>query len=277
MSELEIAPITPSVGAEVHGVDLATDLSDETIVERIKDAFLTHQVLVFRDQHLTRDQHKAFGRLFGPLHVHPTQRGDDYEGDREVYPVKGDETTVLNNGGLWHSDVTCDLTPPLGSMLLLKEAPATGGDTLFANMYLAYESLSAPIRELIDDLDAVHDLRHDMSHYDVEPAAGVDYPRHTHPVVVTHPDTGRKLLFVNSAFTTHIEGLSKPESAAILEMLYAHTAASPALHCRVRWEPGTLTFWDNRCVQHYAVWDYRPQRRVGERVTIAGTLAPSRA
>lgn len=276
MVALEIASLTPSIGAVVTGVDVARDLADPSVEAALKQAFLDHQVLVFRDQNLTRDEHKDFGRRFGPLHVHPTQRHASYEGDREIFPVEADETTVLNNGGLWHSDVSCDEKPPLGSMLLLKEAPAMGGDTLFANMYLAYESLSAPIRDLIDDLDAVHDQRQDIRHYGMEPRAGVDYPRTTHPLVVTHPETGRKLLFCNPAFTSHIVGLSPRESQAVLAMLFEHTANNPSLHCRVRWAPGTLTFWDNRCVQHYAVWDYRPQRRIGERVTIAGTAAPTR-
>lgn len=276
MTHLEIAPITPSIGAEIVGLDLAAELGNELVMASVRQAFLDHQVLVFRDQSLTRDQHKQFGRLFGSLHVHPSRRGKNFDGDREIFPVEAGPDTVLNNGGLWHSDVSCDPTPPLGSMLLLKEAPAQGGDTLFANMYLAYETLSEPIRELIDGLDAVHDQRQDIANYGYEPRPGVDYPRSTHPLVVTHPETGRKLLFVNSAFTTHIEGLSTPESTAILTMLFQHTAANPTLHCRVRWEPGTLTFWDNRCVQHYAVWDYRPQRRAGERVTIASTTAPAR-
>jgi taurine dioxygenase len=276
VNDLSIEPITPSVGAEIRGVDLATQLGDPNVVSILEQAFLDHHVLVFRDQELTRSQHKDFGRLFGPLHVHPTQRGADYEGDREIFPIEADETTVLNNGGLWHSDVSCDAVPPLGSMLLLKEAPAQGGDTLFANMHLAYESLSEPIREMIDGLDALHDRRQDLSHYGLEPRLGIDYPASVHPIVVTHPETGRRLLFVNPAFTTKINGLSSRESDAILRMLYDHTANNPSIQCRVRWEPGTLTFWDNRCVQHYAVWDYRPQRRIGERVTIASDVAPSR-
>ena len=273
---LKLEPLTPSIGAEVLGVELATDLSDPSVVNEIEKAFLAHHVLVFRDQQLTLEQHKAFGRLFGPLHVHPTQRHADYEGDREIFPVEADETTSLNNGGLWHSDVSCDEMPPLGSMLLLKEAPIHGGDTLFANMHLAYETLSEPIRRMIDGLSAEHDQRQDIGHYGYEPVAGVDYPRHVHPLVVAHPETNRQLLFANPAFTTKIDGLALRESKAILEMLHEHTANSPAIQCRVRWAPGTLTFWDNRCVQHYAVWDYRPQRRIGERVTIASTTLPSR-
>ncbi len=272
----EITPLTPSIGAIVSGINLAHDLDEPAAEAAVKQAFLDHQVLVFRDQNLTREQHKNFGRRFGPLHIHPSQRHASYEGDREIFPVKADETTVLNNGGLWHSDVSCDEKPPLGSMLLLKESPTSGGDTLFANMYLAYETLSEPIRDLVNSLDAVHDQRQDLRNYNMEPRAGVDYPQTTHPLVVAHPDTGRKLLFCNPAFTTHIVGLSKPESQAILDMLFLHTANNPKLHCRVQWQPGTLTFWDNRCVQHYAVWDYRPQRRAGERVTIASTTAPTR-
>ena len=276
MAALDIATLTPSIGAVVHGVDLAHDLQDPAIEAAVKQAFLDHQVLVFRNQELSREQHKDFGRRFGPLHVHPSQRHDGYDGDREIFPVEADETTVLNNGGLWHSDVSCDAMPPLGSMLLLKEAPASGGDTLFANMYVAYETLSEPIRTMIDGLDAVHDMRQDIRHYDMEPRPGVEYPQTAHPLVVAHPETGRRLLFCNPAFTSHIVGLCKRESKAILEMLFDHTANNPKLHCRVQWEPGTLTFWDNRCVQHYAVWDYRPQLRIGERVTIASTVAPSR-
>ena len=277
MTTLSLQQLTPSIGAEIIDVDLAGAVDDSSAIAAIAEAFTNHHVLVFRNQTLTRDQHKAFGRRFGPLHVHPSQRATDYEGDREIFPVVADETTVLNNGGLWHSDVSCDEKPPLGSMLLLKEAPSIGGDTLFANMHLAYETLSSPIRAMIDHLDAVHDRRQDLLHYGYEARLGVDYPVHSHPLVVAHPDTGRKLLFANPAFTTRIEGLSAGESTAILAMLYEHVATQPAIQCRVRWEPGTLVFWDNRCVQHYAVWDYRPQRRVGERVTIASSDRPARA
>lgn len=272
---LRIRPITPTIGAEVGGVDLAVDLDDPEIVALIKHAFLEHHVLVFRDQQLTTEQHKNFGRLFGDLHIHPSQRGKNYEGDREIFRVHADETTVLNNGGLWHSDVSCDEIPPLGSMLLLTAAPTHGGDTLFANMHEAYASLSDPMKALLRELTAVHDQRRDLSNYGYEPRPGVDYPRQSHPVVVAHPDTNQPLLFVNSAFTTHIEGLSAAESDALLALLNDHVANNPRLQCRVRWEPGTLTFWDNRCVQHFAVWDYRPQVRTGNRVTIAGASRPT--
>jgi len=274
-AQVEIRALTPTIGAEVTEVDLATEIDNVELVAVLKAAFLKHHVLVFRDQHVTTEQHKKFGRLFGDLHIHPTQRGQGYQGDCEIFRVHADEATTLNNGGLWHSDVSCDEVPPLGSMLLLTTAPDQGGDTLFANMHEAYLELSEPIRELLHGLVAVHDQRRDMRNYGYEPRPGFDYPRHSHPMVVAHPETLKPLLFVNPAFTTHIEGLSAAESAALLDLLHNTTANNPLLQCRVRWEPGTLTFWDNRCVQHYAVWDYRPHVRSGNRVTIAASSAPA--
>lgn len=276
MPGLDIRPITPDLGAEVSAIDLATAPEDGAVVGELKQAFLDHHVLVFRDQDIDREQHKALGRVFGELHIHPSRRGAKFTGDREIFPVAADESTTLNNGGLWHSDVSCDPIPPLGSILRLIEAPTRGGDTLFANMHLAYETLSGPIRSLIDELDAVHDQRQDLRNYGYEPRSDVDYPTSVHPMVVAHPETGRKLLFANPAFTTHVADLSTRESTAILQLLHEHVASTPSVQCRVRWEPGTVVFWDNRCLQHFAVWDYRPQPRRGERVTIAGTARPSR-
>lgn len=270
-----ITALTPAIGAEVHGLDLASDLDPE-VFDRVHEAFLEHHVLVFRGQSLSREQHKAVGRRFGELHVHPSRRRAGFEGDPEVFPVRADHDTVLNNGGLWHADVTCDEVPPLGSLLLLTEAPASGGDTLFANMHLALETLSAPMQRLLIELDAVHDQRQDVANYRIDVPPEVELPRSTHPVVVAHPDTGRPLLFVNRAFTTHIEGVTPAESQALLDLLFDHIAGGVGFQCRVRWEPGTMVLWDNRCTQHFAVWDYRPQRRCGERVTISGTTPPRR-
>ena len=272
---LDLRPLTPAIGAEIRGIDLTTDLDDPAVEAAVRAAFLEHHVLVFRDQELTREAHKSFGRRFGELHVHPSNKRPNFTGDPEIFRVKSDENTVLNNGGLWHADVTCELRPPLGSMLLLTEAPSHGGDTLFANMHLAYETLSEPIRDLLDGLHAVHDQALDYARYGIEIPADTTLPRSTHPVVVRHPETGRRLLFVNRAFTDHIVELRRPESDALLSMLYDHIAGSPSLQCRVQWQPGTLVFWDNRCTQHYAVWDYRPQRRAGERVTIMADTAPA--
>lgn len=277
MEHLDLTPITPAIGAEVRGVDLSTPELDDALVEAIGQAFLTHHVLVFRDQDLTREQHKRLGRAFGRLHVHPSQRSPRFEGDPEIFVVAAGPDTTLNNGGLWHADVTCDEIPPLGSLLLLSEIPPSGGDTLFANMHLAYESLSEPIRRMLEPLRAVHDQRQDLRRYGYEPRAGHDYPVTSHPVVAAHPETGRPLLFVNRAFTTHIEGLAEHESQAVLDLLHRHVAELPRQQCRVRWEPGTLVFWDNRCTQHHAVWDYHPHRRRGERVTVEGTVRPEPA
>ena len=274
MARATIEPITPAIGAEVSGISIAALGDDERLAAQLRDALLAHHVLVFRNQQLDREQHKAFGRLFGELHVHPSKRGPSAKGDPEIFTVRADENSARNNGGRWHSDVSCDDVPPLGSILHLKEAPPHGGDTLFANMHLAFETLSAPIRELLVGLAAHHDGLQDLRWYGYEPEPGFSYPSATHPVVVAHPETGRPLLFVNEAFTSNIVGLADHESTTLLSMLFAHVARTPSLQCRIRWEPDTVVFWDNRSVQHFAVWDYRPQIRWGERVTVSGTERP---
>lgn len=274
---VSIEVITPTIGAEVLGVDLAEDLANPIVVDVIKAAFIDHHVLVFRDQHLDQAEHKAFGRLFGELHVHPSRRRAGAGVDPEIFVVEANADTTLNNGGLWHTDLSCEPVPPLGSMLMLTDAPPDGGDTLFATMHGAYETLSEPVRRFVDGLSAHHDQRQDLRSYGYEPRAGAEYPASTHPVVVAHPETARPLLYVNPAFTTHIEDLSAAESSAILAMLHGHVAATPSIQCRVRWEPGTLVFWDNRCTQHFAVWDYAPAYRRGERVTICADAPPRSA
>ncbi len=274
MSGLVIDAITPAIGAEVSGVALSETGRDPALVTELHEALLAHHVLVFREQSLDREQHKAFGRRFGELHVHPSKRRPDAEGDPEIFTVEADETSTRNNGGRWHSDVSCDDVPPLGSILRLDEGPPQGGDTMFANMHLAFETLSPPIQELLLGLQAHHDGLQDLRWYGYEPKPGFRYPATDHPVVVAHPDTGRPLLFVNEAFTSSILGLTDNESRALLAMLFDHIARTPTLQCRVRWEPGTVVFWDNRSVQHHAVWDYRPHRRRAERVTICGTERP---
>ena len=270
----EVNSLTPHIGAEVRGVDLAQPLSNEQ-AQDVSDAWRDWKVLVFRDQRLDRDQHKAFGRRFGSLHVHPMQH--TYGGDPEILTVKTTADSPYTAGDGWHTDVTCDEIPPLGSMLYVTETPASGGgDTLFADMYLAYELLSEPMRGFLDDLTAVHDgaIPYIGSYKSTPPEGG--YPRSEHPVITRHPETGRKVLFVNRGFTSHIVGLSRAESTALLNMLYRHIDSTPRLWCRVEWEPNTLTFWDNRCTQHHAVWDYYPHSRYGERVSIFGDARPSR-
>lgn len=274
MTTATIIPLTPTIGAEVHGVDTGTVSRTTGLADQLTKALIDHHVLVFRNQNIDREQHKAFGRIFGELHVHPSKRGPDAKGDPEIFTVKSDANTAKNNGGRWHADVTCDDIPPAASVLYLKEAPDNGGDTLFTNMHTAFESLSSPMQEMLRGLTAFHDGLQDLRWYGYEPKPGFEYPTTTHPVVVPHPDTGRPTLFVNEAFTSHIVELSTRESDALLAMLFAHIAQSPLHQVRVKWEPGTMVMWDNRATQHYAVFDYFPQVRRGERVTVAGRARP---
>jgi taurine dioxygenase len=271
----EIATLTPHIGAEVRGLDLSGPL-DEAQEKDLRRAFHDWMVLVFRDQKLTREQHKALGRRFGRLHVHPMHTGGHRGNDPEILPVKTTAESRYTAGDGWHSDVSCDEIPPLGSMLYVTETPESGGgDTLFADMYLAYELLSNPMKQFLDGLTAVHDGAIPyVGAYKTRPPEG-GYPRNEHPVITRHPETGREVLFVNSGFTSHIVGLSRTESRAILDLLYRHIDSTPRLHCRVEWRPNTLTFWDNRCTQHHAVWDYHPHTRYGERVSVLGEQRPS--
>ncbi|UWF51923.1 TauD/TfdA family dioxygenase [Pseudomonas sp. N3-W] len=258
--------ITPIIGAEVSGVDLSQPLNEEQLAE-IRRAFLENHVLVFRDQHLTVEQHKAFGRLFGELRALPVE---DIDGDDpELVVIRANAQSRYVAGETWHTDGTADVAPSLGSMLYVKETPAigTGGDTLFANMHLAIEMLSPAMQQFLGELTAIHDGEIPWKGY--QPPANL--PKTEHPVVVRHPETGRKSLFVNSGFTSHIVQLSGGESQMLLNMLFDLVAREPVLSCRVHWSPNTLVFWDNRCTQHHAVWDYFPHSRYGERVTILGT------
>jgi taurine dioxygenase len=272
----ELRSLTPHIGAEIRGLDLSGPLEEATMLE-IEQAFRDWMVLVFRDQTLSRDQHKAFARRFGRLHVHPMHGGGHRGNDPEILPVVTTADSPYTAGEGWHTDVTCDEIPPLGSMLYVRETPACGGgDTLFADMYLAWELLSEPLKRFLEPLEAVHDGSIPyVGAYGTKPPAG-GYPRNRHPVVTRHPETGREVLYVNSGFTSHIAGLAPKESRAILDFLYRHIAETPRLHCHVTWEPRTLTFWDNRCTQHHAVWDYYPYSRKGERVSVVGEKRPSR-
>jgi len=270
----ELRTLTPHIGAEIRGLDVSKPLDFEQDAE-LREAFRDWMVLALRDQHLTREQHKAFGRRFGRLHVHPMHAGGHRGGDPEILPVVTNADVAYTAGEGWHTDVTCDEIPPLGSMLYVTETPECGGgDTLYADMYLAYELLSDRMKAFLEPLTAVHDgaIPYVGAYRTTPPEGG--YPRNRHPVITRHPDTGRRVLYVNRGFTSHIVGLTPHESRATLEMLYDHIASTPRLHCRVGWEPNTLTFWDNRCTQHHAVWDYFPHTRRGERVSIVGDEPP---
>jgi taurine dioxygenase len=263
---LSLRGLTPVIGAEVSGLDLGTELTEEQLTE-LKTAFLDHQVLVFRDQVITAEDHKRLAASFGELRPvnPPPEHGDPYILEVATSP---EAANVFGNG--WHADGTADAEPSLGSMLHITELPepGSGGDTLFANMYLAYEMLSPAMKSLLDGLTAVHDGALAFRGHPIPP----DYvvPCSEHPLVVRHPETDRKLLYVNPAYTSHIPQLSADESRAVLDLLFSFVPNRPMLACRVRWEPNTLVFWDNRCVQHHAVYDYFPHSRYGQRIAING-------
>ncbi|MGW3424371.1 TauD/TfdA dioxygenase family protein [Streptomyces phaeochromogenes] len=266
---IAVDPLTPLLGAEISGLDLSGKLTPEQEKE-VKDAFLTHHVLVFRDQNLTPDDHKRFAGLFGPLH--PVALAPE-DSDPHILEISADKDSRWVAGDGWHADGTADAEPSLGSMLYITRVPevGSGGDTLFANMHLAHDMLSPSMKTFLDGLTALHNGALPWLRRGQKPPPGYDVPRSEHPVVVRHPDTGRKVLYVNNPYMSQIKQLSRAESTAVLDMLYSHVARTPMLHCRVRWQPNTLVFWDNRCVQHHAVWDYYPHARYGQRVAITGT------
>jgi taurine dioxygenase len=267
-SPFELLKLTPHCGAEVRGLDLSQPL-DPLTVDSLAQALGEHCVLFFHDQKMTPVQHKAFGRRFGELHLHPAWPRL-VEGHPEIMEIYADANTKRIAGEDWHSDVSCDPEPPLGTILQMLEVPEVGGDTLFASMYAAWDALSAPMRKMLDGMTALHDGEATYrGRYEGAVEEGKVYPRSVHPVARIHPVTGRKALFVNRIFTSRIQELSKPESDAVLAMLFSHIE-QPDFQCRFKWRAGAVAFWDNRGVQHHALWDYHPQRRRGLRVTIRG-------
>jgi taurine dioxygenase len=264
---LAVRPLTPAIGAEISGLDLSEE-QDEAVIAEIRAALLAHKVVFFRDQHITPAQHIAFARRFGTLEIHPATPKD--QPDPEVLHIAhGPDSKGKENA--WHSDVTWRAEPSLGSILRAVEVPAVGGDTLFADMGAAFRGLSPAMQRWCRGLSAVHDIARVFAGRLGKNADELHtkFPPQTHPVVRTHPETGEQALYVNTAFTSHIEGLSKPESDALLAHLYAQ-AAIPEYQCRFHWAPGSIAFWDNRAAQHYAASDYFPAVRQMERVTIAG-------
>jgi len=266
---IQVKPVTPHLGAEISGVDLRQTLTNAQVND-LHTALNTHQVLFFRDQPITLDQQKALGRHFGDLHIHPNTPGP--EGHPEILPIHADANSKRIAGEHWHSDVSCDPEPPLGSVLYLHTIPELGGDTLFASQTAAYDALSPAFKTFLEGLTATHSG--DRSYRRTNRLLGIDdrnrvFPQAVHPVIRTHPGSGRKALFVNETFTMRINELSEEESDAVLRFLYAH-ATKPAFQVRFRWQPHSIAFWDNRAVQHIAMWDYFPQVRSGSRVTIKG-------
>lgn len=267
---MTVTPFEPALGAEVRGIDLADGLDRDTFAE-VRRAFLAHQVLFFKQQsEIPPNVQVAIGKMFGELHMHPA--APQMSGHPEIFEIHVHKDSRIANGEFWHSDVSCDEIPPLGTILQLHILPDIGGDTMFANMYAAYEALSAPLKTLVTGLTAVHASEHvyrgRYSDRGVDDANKA-YPEAVHPVVRTHPETGRKALYVNRTFTTRIKELSQEESDAILDLLFTH-CEQVNFQIRFRWQRNDVAFWDNRCAMHRAVWDYWPRERKGRRVTIKG-------
>jgi taurine dioxygenase len=268
-----VRKIAGGLGAEVDGVDLALALST-TGLGAIRQALLDHLVIFFRDQHLTSEQFLTFARSMGEPVEYPFVKG--IEGFPQIIQVAKLEHERVNFGGIWHSDTAYLERPPMGSMLLAREVPPVGGDTLFANQYLAYETLSPGLQRMLEGLRAVHTsakadaskTREDRIASDGRTEAKQEYVAE-HPVVRTHPETGRKALYVNIAHTLRFADMSEAESAPLLQYLFAHQVR-PEFTCRFPWRVGSLAFWDNRCAQHNPVNDYHGYRRVMHRITLAG-------
>jgi taurine dioxygenase len=268
-----VHPIAGALGAEISGVDLSTDLADATVAA-IRRAWLEHLVIFFRDQDLSPAEFLAFARRFGEAIEYPFVRGlDEFP---EIIPVVKLEHERLNFGGIWHSDTAYLEVPPMASMLIAREVPPVGGDTLFANGYLAYEMLSEGIKQLLEGLVAINSsakadvtrTREDRMKDSARADGRKEYVA-VHPVVRVHPETGRKALYVNVAHTVGFEGMTREESAPILDYLFRHQVR-PEFTCRFRWRPGSIAFWDNRCTQHHPINDYHGYRRVMHRITLAG-------
>ena len=259
---IEAAPLTPTIGAVISGIDLTRPLSN-TQVDDLHQAIADHLVIFFRDQRLDPDSLRRLGRYFGELQMHALK---GMEGFPEVRRLHADETSKHVAGEEWHTDMSCIETPPMGSILYLHTLPPKGGDTVFASMYAAYDALSDGMKAYLAGLSAVHDGRLAFGRFDPDGK----YPKAVHQVIRTHPVTGKKLIFVNRGFTSHIVGAPKAESDSILAFLYQH-CENAYFQCRFRWEPHSVAFWDNRCAQHLAIWDYYPHVRSGYRVQIEGT------
>ena len=270
---MKIRQIAGALGAEISGVDLSAAVS-AALAADIRKVFLDHQVIFLRHQNLTPEQFIAFAQLMGEPIEYPFVKG--IAGFPHIIEVKKLEHETVNFGGIWHSDTTYLAAPPMGSMLLSREVPPYGGDTLFANQYLAYETLSGTMQGLLDGLIGISSsanadvskTREDRIKSDGKGAAPPALQAE-HPVVRTHPETGRKALYVNVAHTAGIKGLTDEESAPLLRFLFSHQV-KPELTCRFAWEPNAIAFWDNRCTQHNPVNDYHGFRRVMQRITLKG-------
>ena len=272
-NSFNIRPFAPNLGAVITNIDLSNDITDAEL-EVIRDAFHKFQVLFFQNQsEISPENHIKLGKCFGDLHIHPA--APKMKNFPEIFEINTDKNSKIANGAEdFHSDVSCDIEPPLGTMLQLHVLPECGGDTMFANMYLAYEALSKPMQVFLGGLKASHESEHFYKgryQNKNEVDRNKEYPSAIHPIIRTHPETGKKAIYVNKFFTTRIEGLADQESKLILDYLFSHIEKTE-FQIRYKWNKNDMAFWDNRCTIHKALWDYFPNERKGRRVTIKGSV-----
>ena len=275
MGQIEVAPVSGGVGVEVHNVDIKSGIDAGTFDE-LRAAFVEHGLIFLRDQDITPDEHIAFAERWGEININRFfPRLDGYD---QIATVTKEPDQTTNIGGGWHTDHSYDHVPAMGSILIARETPPVGGDTLFACMYTAYDTLSDGLKQTLEDMKAVHSSRHifgEQSSYRDTMKDRFSNPEDAtqdavHPVVITHPESGRKALYVNPGFTLHFDGWTAAESKPLLDYLYAH-AVQLEHTTRFQWAPGSIAFWDNRCTWHYALNDYHGTRREMHRITIEGS------
>ena len=275
MGQIEVVPVSGGVGVEVHNVDIKSGIDAGTFDE-LRAAFVEHGLIFLRDQDITPDEHIAFAERWGEININRFfPRLDGYD---QIATVTKEPDQTTNIGGGWHTDHSYDHVPAMGSILIARETPPVGGDTLFACMYTAYDTLSDGLKQTLEDMKAVHSSRHifgEQSSYRDAMKDRFSNPEEAtqdavHPVVITHPESGRKALYVNPGFTLHFDGWTAAESKPLLDYLYAH-AVQLEHTTRFQWAPGSIAFWDNRCTWHYALNDYHGTRREMHRITIEGS------
>ena len=275
MGQIEVVPVSGGVGVEVHNVDIKSGIDSGTFDE-LRAAFVEHGLIFLRDQDITPDEHIAFAERWGEININRFfPRLDGYD---QIATVTKEPDQTTNIGGGWHTDHSYDHVPAMGSILIARETPPVGGDTLFACMYTAYDTLSDGLKQTLGDMKAVHSSRHifgEQSSYRDTMKDRFSNPEDAtqdavHPVVITHPESGRKALYVNPGFTLHFDGWTATESKPLLDYLYAH-AVQLEHTTRFQWAPGSIAFWDNRCTWHYALNDYHGTRREMHRITIEGS------
>jgi taurine dioxygenase len=274
-SLIDVHPITGSFGAEIYGADLSQPVSEE-LHREINQALLNHGVIFFRDQDITPEQHIAFGKLFGELDIHPFI--PNLDGYPEIIALGGKTPGAgyARNANVWHTDLTYSQSPPMASILHGLEIPESGGDTMFADLCAAYDGLSAKMKSILEDMVAVHSITQTKTLVELSSVKELkalqwaleNVPPAEHPVVCTHPESGRKILYINANFTAYLKDMNEHESTALLDMLNQHINL-PEYQCRFRWRKNSIAMWDNRRTQHYAVADYNQMRRM-HRVTVCG-------